>query len=107
MTCLVNGSAWLFFALNDLAYMFMGILPDAIPSEAIIGNSVLFTGIAALNFAGWKDSGKVTPNFDNLVPYGTLGRALLVNMCSLAMVRVERARLQYLDSRRYQFRYDF
>ena len=85
VACLIVGSLWAFFAVNDFTIIVLGKLPAAIPDSSIIANCILCIIIGGLNFAGWVDSGKVMPNFDNFIPYGTLGRALLVNIVSLAM----------------------
>ena len=53
---------------SDGSLPMRGLLPEAFPPEAIYGNLVLFSVLAGIALAGWKDSGAVMPDFGAFAP---------------------------------------
>ena len=82
-TCLGNAIGWGIFLFIDSVMAFnlpipgfTNALPNAMPSEGIKANLVLFSAIVAINVLGWKDAGSPKPNV--ALPQGVMALPLKI-----------------------------
>ena len=85
---LVTSAVYAFFIGSDFIMTLNENFPEQIPKEGFYTNFVMWTGFIVVAMLGWKDSGKVTPNFRNMMPSGRFGKPLLATCINLLMFGV-------------------
>ena len=86
--CLCSAVIFLFFALNDGSKALRGIVPTAMPTESIYGNSIMFIILGLICIAGWQESGSVMPNRDAMMPKGRAKKALTAGLVNLSFFAI-------------------
>jgi hypothetical protein len=86
--CLCSAVIFLFFALNDGSKALRGIVPTAMPTESIYGNSIFFSILGLICIAGWQESGSVMPNRDAMMPKGRAKKALTAGLVNLSFFAI-------------------
>merc|ERR1711959_532701 len=82
---LVTAATYAVFIVSDGIMTLDENWPEKMLKDGVYTNFVMWTGFIVVALLGWKDSGQVTPNFDNLMPSGRFGIPLLAGCINLAM----------------------
>jgi hypothetical protein len=82
---LVTAATYAVFIVSDGIMTLNENWPAQMPKDGVYANFVMWTGFIIVALIAWKDSGSVTPNFQNMMPSGRFGMPLLAGCINLAM----------------------